>query len=97
MTVIVEHGYAADEEQALAELARDGFSAAARDYAPERTEPHQHDYDVRLYVVEGEFKLIEADSDIVHSCGPGARAFVPAGTRHCEDHGALRLVVGRRQ
>jgi quercetin dioxygenase-like cupin family protein len=97
MTIIVNHGYGAAEEQALGELSRDGFSGAARDYAPGRTEPHQHDYDVCLYVLDGEFRLLEADTGVVHSCGPGAKVFVTSGTLHSEDHGALRMVVGRRQ
>ena len=97
MGIIVTQGYGAGEEQALDELKRDGFNASATDYAPGRSEPHQHDYDVCVHVIAGEFKVIEEGRGAVHSCGPGAKIFVPSGTPHWEDHGAVRLVVGRRQ
>jgi quercetin dioxygenase-like cupin family protein len=96
MPVVVNHGYGASEDQALAELSRDGFEARVADYAPGRTEPHVHDYDICLHVLRGEFRVIEADGGAVHACGPGAEVRVPSGTRHFEDHGAVRLVVGRR-
>ena len=83
-------------EQAIAEMSRDGFSAAAKDYAPGRTEPHAHDYDVCLYILEGTFKLFDADSGVVHAFTPGDKVLVPSGTRHSEDHETLRMVVGRR-
>ena len=96
MTMVVDHQYGASEEQALEELSRDGFTGSAKEYAPGRTEPHHHDYDVCLYVMEGEFRVTEADTGLVHSLKPGAKLFVPSGTRHSEDHGTLRMVVGRR-
>lgn len=97
MTVVVEPAYGADEAQALRELEQQGFSGAAKDYAPGRTEPHQHEYDILLYILEGEFRLGEVEAGQVHSCRPGDKVFVAAGTPHFEDHGDLRMVVGRRQ
>lgn len=96
MTIVVDHGHGADEGAALAELAREGFSAAAKDYEPARTELHQHDHDLCIYVLKGEFKLADVASGVVHRCGPGTRAFVAGDTPHFEEHGELRLVVGRR-
>ena len=96
MTVILDRGYGAGEERALAELQSDGFAGATKVYAPGMTEPHCHDQDLRLYVLEGEILVTEIDKQIVHTAGPGDRLSVPAGTRHSEDHGDLRMVVGRR-
>lgn len=96
MTVIISPGHGAGEEEALAELTCEGFLGAAKDYVPGTTEPHSHDQDLQLYVLEGEFRLTEVDKKTVHVCGPGTRVFVAAGTAHCEDHGNLRMVVGRR-
>lgn len=96
MTIAIDHGHGADEGTALAELARDGFSAAAKDYEPGRTEPHQHDHDICVHVIDGEFRLADIALGVVHRCGPGTRAFVGSGTPHFEEHGELRLVVGRR-
>lgn len=96
MSIEVDRGYGASEEQAVAELAAAGFSAEAKEYGPGKTEPHAHDYEVRLYIVEGEFRLLDADSGLVHACRPGDRVRVSAGVRHAEDHGPLKMVVGRR-
>lgn len=96
MGIMVDEGYGGSEQEALAELRSEGFSAEVKDYAPGRTEPHAHDYEVRLFILDGEFRLTDADSGTVHACPPGARVRVSAGTRHSEDHGALRMVVGRR-
>ncbi len=73
-----------------------GFSAEVKEYAPGTTEPHAHDYQVRLFILDGEFRLLDADKDVLHTCRPGDRVSVSAGTRHSEDHGALKMVVGRR-
>jgi uncharacterized cupin superfamily protein len=86
----------ASEEEIMAAMSRDGFEAAARDYSPGRTEPHHHDYDVCLYILEGEFRLAEAGRSTVHRFGPGDKVLVDRGTVHAEDHGALRMIVGRR-
>lgn len=83
-------------DEALAEANRDGFAGEIREYAAGRTEPHQHDYDVRLFVLEGEIRLKDVDEKRVHTCGPGTRVQVSAGTAHTEDHGALTMIVSRR-
>lgn len=96
MTIIVEYEHGAREVDALAELERDGFVASAVEYAPGNTEPHHHDYDVCLHIIEGEFRLTDVERQIVHCCGPGTKVFVAGGTEHFEDHGQLRMAVGRR-
>jgi len=96
MSIEVTQRPGASEAQALAEISGDGFTAAAKDYSPGKTEPHRHDYDICLHILEGEFRLGLMDEGVVHSFGPGERLFVPAGTLHFEDHGPLKMVVGRR-
>ncbi len=61
-----------------------------------KTEPHQHDYDVCLYIVEGEIRLAEVETGTVHVFRAGEQALVNRGTLHSEEHGALKMVVGRR-
>ncbi|HXG99703.1 MAG TPA: cupin domain-containing protein [Sphingomicrobium sp.] len=97
MSVEVNRGHGASETQAAVEMSEKGFTAAAKDYEPGHTEPHRHEYDICLHILEGEFRLGLPEEDVVHSYGPGDRLFVPAGTLHFEDHGELRMVVGRRQ
>lgn len=84
------------EAQAVAALTAEGFTAAAKDYRAGKTEPHRHDYDISLHILEGEFRLGLVEEGEVRRFGPGDRLFVPAGTLHYEDHGSLRMVVGRR-
>ena len=95
MPVAITHS-PTDADEVLAQLTRDGFDAAEKAYEPGATEPHRHDYDVCLYVIEGEIRVFEPGLSAPHACGPGDRLFVPAGTEHHEEHGPLRMIVGRR-
>ena len=96
MSIEVTHSNCASEAQVVAEISGNGFTAAARDYKTGKTEPHRHDYDICLHILEGEFRLTEVDEGVMHSFRAGDRFLVPAGMLHFEDHGPLRLVVGRR-
>lgn len=96
MSVVTRHQPEAPEAQMIEELARDGFEAAVKDYEPGATEPHTHDYDVCLYILAGEFRLREVERSIVHRFGPGDKVLVGRGTIHAEEHGSLRMIVGRR-
>ncbi len=96
MSIIITRKQDAPEDQIIAQMTRNGFEAAAKDYAPGRTEPHRHDYDICLRILAGEFSLAEPEKALVHSCLPGDEVYVGAGTLHYEEHGALRMVVGRR-
>ena len=96
MSVTTTHQPGAPETEMIQVMARDGFEAAAKDYGPGATEPHAHDYDVCLYILEGEFRLREVDRSIVHRFNPGDKVFVDRGTVHAEEHGPLRMIVGRR-
>jgi quercetin dioxygenase-like cupin family protein len=87
MSIEVMQRPGASEAEALAEIGGQGFTAAAKEYAPGKTEPHRHDYDICLHILEGEFRLGLAHEDVVRSFGPGERLFVPAGTHHFEEHG----------
>jgi len=86
----------APEDQMVEEMVRDGFIAAAKDYSSGATDPHQHDYDVCLYILDGEFRVTETVKSMVHRFGPGDKVFVDRGTVHAEEHGCLRMIVGRR-
>lgn len=96
MSVVTIHKSGVPEDQMIDEMARDGFEAAAKDYTGGKTEPHQHDYDVCLYILAGEFKVTDVAKSVVHRFGPGDKAFVERGTVHAEEYGSLRMIVGRR-
>jgi hypothetical protein len=83
-------------DQALAEANCDGFTGEIKEYTRGHTEPHAHDYDVRLFVLEGEIRLTDVQADVVHACGPGTQAYVVAGASHTEDYDMLKMIVARR-
>ena len=83
-------------DQALAEANSEGFVGEIKEYTSGHTEPHQHDYDVRLFVLEGEIRLTDVQDNVVYACGPGTEAYVSAGTAHTEDHDTLKMIVARR-
>ncbi len=83
-------------DQALAEANSDGFVGEIKEYAGGHTEPHQHDYDVRLFVLEGEITLTDVQDNVVYACGPGTKAYVSAGTAHAEDYDTVKMIVARR-
>lgn len=97
MPIIIDHLSAATDQVVLEQMKLGGFEAAAKEYAAGKTEPHAHDYDVCLYILEGEFKLTEVDKAVVHRFGPGDKVLVDRGTVHAEEHGPLRMIVGRRR
>ncbi len=96
MPVTVTRRGEASDADVFAEFSSDGFAAEAKNYSPGRTEPHHHDCDVCLHIFEGELRLNLPDEGRARSCQPGDRVFVPAGTIHSEEHGHLKMVVGRR-
>ena len=96
MPIVTTHQPGIPEDRMIEEMARDGFDAAVKDYAPGTTEPHHHDYDVCLYILQGEFRVQDVENARVHRFNPGDKAIVDRGTVHAEDHGQLRMIVGRR-
>ncbi len=83
-------------DKAIAEAKSEGFVGEIKEYTGGHTEPHQHDYDVRLFVLEGEIRLTDVHKNFGHKCGPGTKIHVIAGAAHIEDHGTLKMIVGRR-
>lgn len=79
-------------------LAADGFAEVLeRDAEPHSSnELHEHPFDARLLVVDGELMLGSADGE--RRIGPGEMCELPRGERHRERYGAAgaRLVIGRR-
>jgi quercetin dioxygenase-like cupin family protein len=85
------------EAVATAEISNQGYQVATKDYGPGKSDPHAHEYDICLHILSGELRLGIVDEAVVYSFGRGERCLVPAGTVHFEEHGALRMVVGRRE
>lgn len=80
-----------------AELVRDGYEAREGEIKPDvHREPHAHDFDARLFVLDGSLTLAFGTDRVTYR--PGDSCTVPAGTMHAEhtDADGVRFVSGRR-
>jgi len=80
-----------------AELLRDGYEVREGEIKPHvHREAHAHEFDARLFVLDGSITLIFGNDRVTY--GPGDSCSVPAGTMHEEHTEAVgvRYVSGRR-
>lgn len=88
-----------DETAFRARLAADGFDEVlTRTLEPGfSNELHDHPFDARLFIVEGELILGKPDGEVTFT--PGDVCCVPRGERHRERYGAsgATLLIGRRR
>jgi quercetin dioxygenase-like cupin family protein len=80
-----------------ADARRDGYTINEGEIKPGETrKPHTHDFDARLFVVEGSRTLVRSDESQTY--GPGEFCSLAAGTIHVEQCGAegVRYVAARR-
>src|SRR5262245_28672321 len=80
-----------------AELVREGYETREGEIKPDvHREPHTHDFDARIFVLDGSLTLALGNDRVTF--GPGDSCAVPAGTAHAEHTGAdgVRFVFGRR-
>lgn len=61
------------------------------------TVPHQHDFDTRLLILDGELTVVVEHGE-ARTAGAGAILDIPAGTPHREVYtpGPLRFIAGLR-
>jgi mannose-6-phosphate isomerase-like protein (cupin superfamily) len=80
-----------------ADLQRDGYEVREGEIKPDvHREAHTHDFDARVFVLDGSITLVFGEDRCVY--GPGDSCNVPAGTMH-EEHteaDGVRYVAGRR-
>lgn len=79
------------------DLRREGYEIREGEIKPdEHRGAHSHDFDARLFVLDGSITLVFGDDCCVY--GPGDSCNVPAGTMHEEHTGAdgVRYLAGRR-
>jgi quercetin dioxygenase-like cupin family protein len=80
-----------------ADLRREGYEVRDGEIKPNvHREAHTHDFDARVFVLDGSITLVFGADRCVY--GPGDSCMVPAGTPH-EEHteaDGVRYVAGRR-
>jgi quercetin dioxygenase-like cupin family protein len=80
-----------------ATLRAEGFEFREGEILPNHhTVPHTHDFDARLFVLDGSITIVSGDAQILYL--PGDSYALPAGTVHAEHTGdeGVRYVAGRR-
>ena len=82
-----------------AQLRRDGYLDIKHRLVErgEDTQPHHHDFDTRLLVLEGEMSVVCGGTQRCYRAGEILE--IPAGAEHCEQYTAdrLRFVAGLRR
>ena len=80
-----------------ADARRQGYEIRDGEIRPnEHREAHAHEFDARLFVLDGHLTLVRGGDR--HTFGPGDTCEVPAGTPH-EEHteaDGVRYLAGRR-
>lgn len=85
-------------DKIMADWQRGGYETRVRHVSPNTVrEPHEHPYDVRILVLEGELALQHAGETCTYHAGEGFD--LPAGTQHFEHYGpeGATLLSGHRQ
>jgi quercetin dioxygenase-like cupin family protein len=80
-----------------ADVAREGYEVRDGQIEPNvHRQPHAHDFDARLLVLDGTITLAIGDEWITYRAGDACS--IPAGTIHAEhtDGDGARYVLGRR-
>ncbi len=86
-----------DRAQFEAELARDGYTWSERQKGPHGpNEPHSHDFDARLLILDGEISI--ASNGERRTCRTGDSFSLAAGTPHTEEVGpeGVSYIAGQR-
>ena len=89
--------YAMTRTEFEADLRRSGYEIREGEIKPdEHRAAHAHEFDARLFVLDGSITLVFGDDRCTY--GPGDSCVVPAGTLH-EEHteaDGVRYLAGRR-
>ena len=90
----IHHDQFTDEAQALEEIEHAGYHAMTLDFPAENNEPHWHDFDSMLYILEGEVTIIDTETGEECICGPGTRLRAGAGVLHREVTEGYKALIG---
>jgi quercetin dioxygenase-like cupin family protein len=83
--IVVQEGAFSSEAEAIREIRADGYwFQVFIDPGPQPTEPHVHDWDARLYVVNGTAKLTDFVARRTYILSPGVKVTIPKGEQHLE-------------
>jgi hypothetical protein len=92
--VQIEYDYFANEAQVQAEIASAGHVAVPLSFDADENSDHWHDFNARVYVVDGVLEITLTESGESCHCGPGTRITAPAGFLHREKSSGYKAIVG---
>jgi hypothetical protein len=89
-----EYGSFTDEKAALEEIASAGYFPLTLNFSEENSDLHWHDFDSLVYVLDGEVKITDGQTDEVYVCGAGTRISAPGGLLHREETKGYKAIIG---
>ena len=81
-------------QDAEAEIRDQGLHEMVFEVPAVDNEPHWHDFDAYLYILEGTLQLRDVAAGVIHECSPGMRIDVPAKTVHAEKSDGYTVLLG---
>jgi hypothetical protein len=83
-----------NRQEAEAEIRDRGLHEMVFEVPAVDNEPHWHDFDAYLYLLDGTLHLRDVQAGVVHECSPGIRIDVPAKTVHAEQSKGYTVLLG---
>ena len=90
----IEHNYFSDESQVQAEIEAAGYHAVTLDFEAENNDPHWHDFDSLVYVLDGQIAVTDEQTGESCVCEKGAKITAPRGVLHREKTPGYRAMIG---
>ena len=85
------------EASAMADIEAAGFHSITMEFAAGENEPHWHDFDAFVFVLEGELVLTDVESGESRVCGPGTKVQAARGVLHRESTPGYKALIGFSQ
>ena len=103
MSFAVTHDTFKTEEEVHQRAAARGFNfikethvKAVVDDNPLKAQPHFHDFDTLVFIMEGSLDFIDIETGLQHRCGPGTLVEDIGHNRHAESHAGFRSLTAYR-
>ena len=94
MTIVQEKNHINTAEEATSEVEKAGFYGMTIDQPPNETQPHWHNFNSTLYILEGTLNITDVNAGIVYTCEAGWKITVPENAIHAEKHQEYKAVIG---
>jgi len=90
----VRSDYFNSEGEAVADAKALGLHTVTVDVHADENEPHWHNFDAMIYILDGELRVTETETGYLHTCRPRSRLHAIGFTAHSEVTDGYRAVIG---